>query len=54
MYYGQDINQHVGQSGVALVSLQSRIDLSPFTKDFRAGEPSMSVNTYFFNTSLGG
>ena len=37
------LSGYVDQMSLALVSLQSRINLSPFTKDFRAGEPSMSL-----------
>jgi len=36
-------NDNVGRLTLTLVSLQSRINLSPFTKDFRAGEHSMSL-----------
>ena len=49
MFYRWCIKEYFEQQRLTLVSLQSRINLSPFTKDFRAGEHSMSLQTYFFN-----
>ena len=43
MFYRWCIKEYFEQQRLTLVSLQSRINLSPFTKDFRAGEHSMSL-----------
>ena len=40
---------HFSPIFITMVSLQSRINLSPFTKDFRAVEQSISLQTNFFS-----